>query len=228
MSDREKAQPMEDRITILTVPCSVNKRPWRVISGGQTGVDRAGLVAAMSYSIPIGGWLPKGRIAEDGVVPEDFYDMQECEGGYRERTRANVRSADATLVLSDKFPLAGGTAYTVETAAEQGKTCKVVNLDADDAEVQIREWMLSLESSIPLEKEKIILNVAGPRESVSPGIFEKAKNVLYSVFVRFRNWSGGDISSIDDDGSLISWVDAECVESIDDFGKEGSNAGFSS
>lgn len=63
---------------------SLSKRPWRIISGGQTGVDRAGLVAAMTYCIPIGGWLPKGCLAEDGVVPEDFYDMQEpCVDGRR-------------------------------------------------------------------------------------------------------------------------------------------------
>ena len=60
---------------------SLNMRPWRIISGGQTGVDRAGLPAAMTYCIPIGGWLPKGRLAEDGVVPEGFYSMKECEGG---------------------------------------------------------------------------------------------------------------------------------------------------
>ena len=48
---------------------SLNARPWRIISGGQTGVARAALVAAMTYSIKIGGWLPKGRMAENGVAP---------------------------------------------------------------------------------------------------------------------------------------------------------------
>lgn len=204
----------EEPLILLRVPRSVNTRPWRIISGGQTGVDRGGLVAAMSYSIPVGGWVPKGRMAEDGVVPENFYNLQECEGGYRERTRANVRSGDATLILSDKFPLSGGTAYTAKIAAEMGKPCKVVNLDAPDVERQICDWMLSLENTIPKndsEDEKIVLNVAGPRESVSPGIFEKAKTMLLRVFIRFRNGSGGDISSIDDDGGLIAWIDAECV-----------------
>ena len=97
---------------------SLNTRPWRIISGGQTGVDRAALVAAMSYSMPIGGWLPKGRLAEDGVVPENFYNMREFDGGYRARTRANVRDSDATLVLVDRLPLSGGTAYTVEVVEE--------------------------------------------------------------------------------------------------------------
>ena len=94
---------MEEDVTLLRVPRSVNKRPWKIISGGQTGVDRAGLVAAMSYCIPFGGWVPKGRLAEDGAVPENFYALRECDGGYRERTRANVDSADATLILVDSF-----------------------------------------------------------------------------------------------------------------------------
>lgn len=194
---------------------SLNKRPWRIISGGQTGVDRAGLVAAMTYSIPIGGWLPKGRLAEDGVVPEDFYDMQECEGGYRERTRANVRSANATLVLSDRFPITGGTAYTAEVAKELVRPYKIVNLDACDAVTQIRDWMLLLEDSQEKELKKIILNIAGPRESISPGIFAKAKAILIDVFGWFRNHSGGDLCAIDDDGSLVAWMDAEFIAEME-------------
>ena len=150
-------------------------------------------------------------MAEDGVVPEDFYGMQECEGGYRERTRANVRSGDATLILSDKFPLSGGTAYTAEVATELGKPHKTIDLDAEDAVLQVRAWMLSLESEIPKKDSSdcIVLNVAGPRESASPGIFEKAKKVLLEVFAQFRNWSGGDLCAIADDGSLTAWMDAE-------------------
>ena len=194
---------------------SLNKRPWRIISGGQTGVDRAGLTAAMTYCIPIGGWLPKGRFAEDGVVPEDFYDMQECEGGYRERTRANVRSAHATLILSDRFPITGGTAYTAELAKEMGWPYKIVNHDADDAAGQIRDWMLSLEDSLDKELKEIILNVAGPRESVSPGVFAKTEAILIDVFGWFRNHSGGDLCAIGDDGSLIAWMDAEFIAEME-------------
>ncbi len=76
----------------------MNRRPWKIVSGGQTGVDRAGLAAAMSYSIKTGGWIPCGRLAEDGVVPEGFYTLKECStGGFRERTRMNVVDSDATL-----------------------------------------------------------------------------------------------------------------------------------
>jgi len=202
---------MEEDVTLLRVPRSVNKRPWKIISGGQTGVDRAGLVAAMSYCIPFGGWVPKGRLADDGVVPEGFYALRECDGGYRERTRANVDSADATLILVDRFPLSGGTAYTAEFAARQGKPCKTVDLDAEDAEAQICEWMLSLEGTLPSDKERVVLNVAGPRESGSSGIFEKAKKVLLHVFATFRNWSGGDICQIGADGSLYGWISSDLI-----------------
>ena len=205
---------MEEDVTLLCVPRSVNKRPWKIISGGQTGVDRAGLVAAMSYCIPFGGWVPKGRLAEDGVVPENFYALWECDGGYRERTRANVDSSDATLILVDRLPLSGGTAYTAEYAAKQGKPCKTVDLNAEDAEVQIREWMLSLESTtVPAEKKQVVLNVAGPRESGSPGIFEKAKKVLLHVFAVFRNGSGGDICDIDANGTLYGWISSDLIKS---------------
>ena len=215
----------EEAFTIITVPRSVNHRRWGIISGGQTGVDRAGLVAAMSYSIPVGGWLPMGRLAEDGVVPKGFYNMRECDGGYIRRTKENVRSADATLILSDRFPLSQGTALTEVFARHIGKPCKVFDLNAADAEERIREWMLSLENVVPAERKRIVLNVAGPRESVSPGIFEKAKNTLCAVFIRFRNGSGGDLCDIDDDGNLCGWIDAECVgyEPGTDSGEGGEN-----
>ena len=77
--------------------------------------------------------------------------------------------------------------------------------------MQIREWMLSFESTVLLEKKQVVLNVAGPRESVSPGIFEKAKKALLHVFAMFRNGSGGDICQIDDDGSLCGWISSDWI-----------------
>lgn len=193
---------------------SLNRRPWKIVSGGQTGIDRAALVAAMTFSIPHGGWVPKGRLAEDGVVPEDFYGLKECpDGSYRERTRLNVRDSDATLILADALPLTGGTAYTAKYAERVGKTCKVIRLGDDDAIAQIRDWMLWLEDTVrPEQSDRVVLNVAGPRESGSPGIFALAKQALIGVFSFFRNYSGGDIYSIDDDGFPLACIDAEYVE----------------
>ena len=191
----------------------MNTKRWIIVSGGQTGVDRAALVAAMSFSMSFGGWVPKGRLAEDGVVPEGFYAMKELpEGGYRERTRANVRDSDATLILVYKLPLTGGTALTAETAANLGKPYKVVNLDEPGAQREIYDWMMSLEK-FPGIGEAVKMNVAGPRESGAPGIFEKAKTMLTKIFWAFRSGYGGDISSVDDEGELVGWMD-------DDFAQE--------
>lgn len=197
----------------------MNKKRWMIVSGGQTGVDRAALVAAMTFSIPFGGWIPKGRFAEDGMVPEGFYSLKELpEGGYRARTRANVRDSDATLILVDALPLTGGTAFTAELAKSFGKPYKVVNLDAAGAQREIYDWMMSLEER-PEVRDTVKMNVAGPRESKVPGIFEKAKGMLIKILWGFRNLSGGDIVRVDDDGELTAWMDAELVEEMFDVRK---------
>ena len=164
------------------------RRPWKIVSGGQTGVDRAGLVAAMELGLPTGGWVPCGRLAEDGVVPAMFSTLRECPtGGFRERTRVNVIDSDATLILVDALPLVGGTGYTAEYAAKNGRPCKAFLLSDETAAAQIRDWMLSLEVSVrPGADGPIVLNVAGPRESGAPGIFERAKKTLLEAFAGFR------------------------------------------
>ena len=206
-------EPADEKEPLVSLPKSMNRRPWKIVSGGQTGVDRAGLVAAMWFSIPTGGWVPCGRLAEDGVVPEGFYTLRECpSGGFRERTRVNVLDSDATLILVDTLPLVGGTAYTADYAAKNGRPCKVALLSDADAVIQIRDWMLSLEDSVrPGQDDRVVLNVAGPRESGSPGIFGRAKKTLLQVFASFRNYSGGDLCTIDDEGNLVAWIDAEFV-----------------
>ena len=213
MSNKNQKEPADEKEPLVSLPKSMNRRPWKIVSGGQTGVDRAGLAAAMSYSIETGGWTPCGRLAEDGVVPEGFYTLRECPtGGFRERTRMNVVDSDATLILVDTLPLTGGTAYTADYAAKIGRPCKVALLSDADAVIQIRDWMLSLEDSVRLgQTDQIVLNVAGPRESGSPGIFERVRKTLLSVFAFFRNYSGGDLSAIDDKGDLVAWIDAEFV-----------------
>ena len=164
------------------------RRPWKIVSGGQTGVDRAGLVAAMELGLPTGGWVPCGRLTEDGVVPAVFSTLRECpSGGFRERTRANVIDSDATLILVDALPVVGGTGYTAEFAAKNGRPCEVVVLADNGAAAQIRDWMLSLENMVrPGQTDTIVLNIAGPRESGAPGIFERAKKTLLEAFAGFR------------------------------------------
>jgi hypothetical protein len=145
----------------------------RIISGGQTGVDRAALDAALGASVPIGGWVPRGRRAEDGPIPERYSNLRETETDqYETRTRWNVRDSDATLILSHG-PLAGGSKLTESVAREMGKP--VLNVDLStmsmgDAVAVIGAWLDGLEGET--------LNVAGPRASSDQAIYERTREIV--------------------------------------------------
>ena len=142
----------------------------KVISGGQTGADRAALDAAIACGIPHGGWCPKGRRAEDGPI-EQKYNLQEAESeAYPMRTRANVEMADLTLIFSCG-PLTGGSLLTQEFAKELGKAYLHIDLlkEADVSQ--------ALEKAFPQAGE-VVLNVAGPRASTDPNIYSNVRSVL--------------------------------------------------
>ncbi len=143
-----------------------------IVSGGQTGVDRAALDVALELDIPCGGWCPHGRRAEDGVIPERYPLCETPSKVYNTRTEWNVRDSDATLILN-LGPLEGGTALTVETARRLRRPCMVVDLEHEPDPAAVREW---------LREEQINkLNIAGPRESKQPGIREHAVVFLRRV-----------------------------------------------
>ena len=161
----------------------------KIVSGGQTGVDRAALSVAVAHAIPYGGWIPEGRSAEDGIVPLEFAMMKELpNGGYRARTRKNVEDSDATLIVAGSLPLTGGTLLTEETAAKIGRPCLVVTIDDGETVPKIRDWLKGLVAS--LEGAAFTLNVAGPRESGCPGIYEKAKKLLGAIILSFQESDG--------------------------------------
>ncbi len=147
----------------------------KVISGGQTGADRAGLDAALKCGIPVGGFCPQGRRAEDGAIPATYPLTETRSRSYDVRTRMNVRAADATLVLN-LGELSGGTLSTVEYAARRNKPCLVVQLDdAGHATPQaVAEWLRA--------NAVRTLNIAGPREGKAPGIRALAREFLEQVF----------------------------------------------
>jgi len=148
---------------------------FKIVSGGQTGVDRAGLEAAIALGLPYGGWVPKGRLAEDGAVPLRYAGMQEhTSSNYAVRTKANVRDSDATLIIAPSLPLSGGTMLTLRTAERLSKPHHVACLGAANAMDEAMSWLQSFQ---PLER-LFVLNIAGPRESGAPGIQERATEFL--------------------------------------------------
>src|ERR1039457_6554933 len=152
----------------------------KVISGGQTGVDRAGLDAAITAGIPIGGYCPKGRLAEDGIIP-DIYPLQELSTTrYKVRTEKNVVESGATLIIN-KGPLTQGTKLTYEFAIKHERPCLIVRLDSVQRvePIDVVRW---------IDKQKLsILNIAGPRESkFSEGIYQDAYYYLENVFVLLK------------------------------------------
>lgn len=150
--------------------------PAQIISGGQTGADRGGLEAALELGIGHGGWCPKGRIAEDGVIPKR-YKVHETESPrYDVRTKRNVREADGTVLFTVGRPT-GGDALTLRDAKFVGKPALHLDLGKltyGDAAKQLRAWSA---------KEKIVvLNVAGSRESVAPGLQLVVQGILIATY----------------------------------------------
>ena len=146
----------------------------QVISGGQTGVDRAALDVAQELEVPCGGWCPRGRRAEDGPIPESYPLRETPSASYPERTAWNVRDSDGTLVVTRGRPR-GGTALTVSLARRAGKPVIVANLEGGANAAEIRAFLL--------EHRIRVLNVAGPRESEAPGIHDQAAALLRELLV---------------------------------------------
>lgn len=145
----------------------------RLISGGQTGVDRAALDVALALGIPCGGWCPKGRRSEDGVIPDRYPLTETKTERYESRTELNVRDSDGTLVLNIGV-LEGGTAYTVSMAEKHNKPCLVTDLDAPADISRIVSWIV--------DNHICILNVAGPRGSKRPEVELQARLLLEKLF----------------------------------------------
>ncbi len=145
-------------------------RVEKIVSGGQTGVDRAALDVALGMGLDCGGWCPKGRRAEDGPIPSRYPLVETGSATYSQRTKRNVRDSDATLILCSGA-LRGGTLLTQRTAGKLGKACLLADLDAPESVETIRAWLS--------EQSIRVLNVAGPRESQVPGITLRATRVLH-------------------------------------------------
>ncbi len=146
----------------------------KIVSGGQTGVDRAALDVARELGLPSGGWVPKGRLDEFGRIPERYTGLVEADSADPAvRTRANVEAADATLILTRRGTESPGTDWTRRCAEARGRPVLVLELEpdrvAEDAG-HVRRWLAVTGPAV--------LNVAGPRESEDGLLFGLAKSVL--------------------------------------------------
>jgi hypothetical protein len=151
-----------------------------VWSGGQTGVDRAALDAALDLGLPVGGWIPRGRLAEDGQVPDRYPGLREAESSdYAVRTQRNVDETHGTLVLTWGSP-AGGTLETIAIARRLARPLLEIDLATADlalAADAIGRWLAGL--SQPGRPTR--LNVAGPRASQAPQAYQRARRILQAV-----------------------------------------------
>lgn len=142
---RNNAEPLRNRI--------------KVVTGGQTGVDRGALDAALDLNIQCGGWCPEGRLAEDGVIPEQ-YPLEELAGGdYRDRTRKNVVDSDGSAIIFFG-EIEGGTECTLDDCVQLAKPYQLIDgagMQPGQAAKQIAEFVR--------ERNLQTLNIAGPRAS---------------------------------------------------------------
>ena len=149
----------------------------KIISGGQTGADRAALDFAIKRKIPHGGWVPKGRITEDGLLPKKYKLTEMPTESYHERTEQNVIDSDGTLIVSHG-PLTGGSEYTQAMAEKHHRPFLHIDLNQQDvlpASVEVLSW---------LDEHNInTLNVAGPRASKDPKIYEAVKDILEAILI---------------------------------------------
>lgn len=149
----------------------------RIVSGGQTGADRAGLDAAIACGIPHGGWCPKGRIAEDGIIPA-HYQLTETEStSYLVRTERNVKHSDGTVILT-VGELSSGSARTADFARRHKKPHLHLRLDGlSNAEATALLWDFVAEHHIR------ILNVAGSRASSEPELYGRCLAILSELLI---------------------------------------------
>jgi hypothetical protein len=152
--------------------------PQRVVSGGQTGVDRAALDTAIALRIDHGGWCPRGRLAEDGRIADRYQLAETASSEYWVRTEQNVIDSEGTLILYRRA-LSGGTELTHRLAIKHSRPHLLVDLETQPDPAEARQWIRANGISV--------LNVAGPRESTAPGIAQQSRRFLEQVLTEGRS-----------------------------------------
>ena len=188
---------------------SLASKLLKVISGGQTGVDRGALDAALAFEVECGGWCPAGRLAEDGTIPKRYPVMELANAGYAERTARNVADSDGTLIISNGEPI-GGTRETVDRCIEMRKPYLIIDcasMSVEEAIEAAAEFVKNLSSrpdardlsvgqvisehsrgssvraglALSARLGMTVLNVAGPRASQWPEGHNTAQQIVSGV-----------------------------------------------
>ncbi|MEA3415952.1 MAG: putative molybdenum carrier protein [Thermodesulfobacteriota bacterium] len=149
----------------------------KIISGGQTGADQAALDAAIKYNFPYGGWIPKGRKTEDGILPDKYKLKEMPADSYEKRTEQNVIDSDGTVIISHG-KLTGGSKLTQELAEKYDRACFHADMNETSAFIavsKINSWII--------ENEIEVLNIAGPRASNDPEIYEDTRRIIEGVIL---------------------------------------------
>ena len=147
----------------------------KIISGGQTGADQAALDAAIALKISYGGWLPKGRKTENGPLAQRYALRELSSARYRDRTEKNILTADGTLIFSFG-PLTGGSALTEALAIRHDRPFLHIDFELVDrlqAAVLVETWLQAMQVAT--------VNVAGPRASSEPRIYEAVYALLTEI-----------------------------------------------
>jgi len=157
---------------------NMEKTLFKIVSGGQTGVDRAALDVAIKLEINYGGWCPKGRKAEDGIIPINYQMSETASDDYSERTKLNIRDSDGTLIFVPSMPIkvTDGTILSINEVNDKHKPYFIMDL-SNEFDIRtctlFRDWIS--------ENNIRTLNVAGPRESQAPGIHNKSFECLVDL-----------------------------------------------
>ena len=157
----------------------------KIISGGQTGADRAALDVAIRHGMPHGGWCPKGRKAEDGPLGGQYQLIETPSASYLQRTEWNVRDSEGTVVFTLAPNASGGSLRTIEIATMYGKPCLHLAKSGRSGEVPALLLQRFVEQQVIR-----ILNVAGSRESKEPGIYLWVAGVIEDALFRNQNRPG--------------------------------------
>lgn len=173
----------------------------KIVSGGQTGADRAALDWAIAHQIPHGGWCPEERLAEDGVIAASYQLAELPGGGYRQRTKANVQDSDATLIVSMASKLTGGSLATAKFGDQLRKPWLHVH-PGMDWKTYIADW---------LQRHRIhVLNVAGPRASKEPDVADFTHDVLDEVIRHIEIGNSSQIvEDVPLDSTVAAWIDGQ-------------------